>query len=47
MLNLGVTLKTKGGMAQYQQVLDQLTALNPQMGEDLKNFTPPTAAAKP
>ena len=45
--NLGVTLKTKGDMAQYQQVLDQLTALNPKTGEDLKNFVPPTPAAKP
>ena len=45
--NLGVTLKTKGDMAQYQQVLDQLTALNPKTGEDLKNFAPPTPAAKP
>lgn len=45
--NLGVTLKTKGDMAQYQQILDQLTALNPKMGEDLKNFSPPTPAAQP
>jgi Flp pilus assembly protein TadD len=45
--NLGVTLKTKGDMAQYQQVLDQLTALNPQMGEDLKNFAVPGKAAAP
>ena len=45
--NLGVTLKTKGDMAQYQQVLDQLTALNPKTGEDLKNFDPPKPAAKP
>jgi len=45
--NLGVTLKTKGDMAQYQQVLDQLTALNPKTGEDLKNFVPATPAAKP
>ena len=45
--NLGVTLKTKGDMAQYQQVLDQLTALNPKMGEDLKNFTVPTKPANP
>ena len=42
--NLGVTLKTKGDMAQYQQVLDQLTAVNPKTGEDLKNFAPPTPA---
>lgn len=45
--NLGVALKTKGDMAQYQQVLDQLTALNPKTGEDLKNFSPPTPAAQP
>ena len=45
--NLGVTLKTKGDMAQYQQVLDQLTALNPKTGEDLKNFDPPKPTAKP
>ncbi|MEY5062892.1 MAG: hypothetical protein RLZZ112_856 [Verrucomicrobiota bacterium] len=45
--NLGVTLKTKGDMAQYQQVLDQLTTLNPKTGEDLKNFVPPTPATKP
>ncbi|NDA10506.1 MAG: tetratricopeptide repeat protein, partial [Verrucomicrobia bacterium] len=45
--NLGVTLKTKGDMAQYQQVLDQLTALNPKMGEDLKNFAVPTKPANP
>jgi Flp pilus assembly protein TadD len=45
--NLGVTLKTKGDMAQYQQVLDQLTALNPKLGEDLKNFAPPTLAPQP
>jgi len=45
--NLGVTLKTKGDMAQYQQVLDQLTALNPKMGEDLKNFTVPNRPANP
>ena len=45
--NLGVTLKTKGDLAQYQQVLDQLTALNPQMGEDLKNFAVPTKPATP
>ncbi|NDA26758.1 MAG: tetratricopeptide repeat protein [Verrucomicrobia bacterium] len=34
-------------MAQYQQVLDQLTALNPKMGEDLKNFTVPNRPANP
>ncbi len=45
--NLGVTLKTKGDLAQYQQVLDQLTALNPQMGEDLKNFAVPGKPAGP
>jgi len=45
--NLGVTLKTKGDLAQYQQVLDQLTALNPQMGEDLKNFAVPGKPANP
>ena len=45
--NLGVTLKTKGDMAQYQQVLDQLTALNPKMGEDLKNFAVPGKPANP
>ena len=45
--NLGVTLKTKGDMAQYQQVLDQLTALNPKMGEDLKNFAVPGKPAVP
>jgi tetratricopeptide (TPR) repeat protein len=45
--NLGVTLKTKGDLAQYQQVLDQLTALNPKMGEDLKNFAVPGKAPNP
>ena len=45
--NLGVTLKTKGDLAQYQQVLDQLTALNPKMGEDLKNFAVPGKPANP
>ncbi len=45
--NLGVTLKTKGDMAQYQQVLDQLTALNPKMGEDLQNFAVPAKAPTP
>jgi hypothetical protein len=45
--NLGVTLKTKGDLAQYQQVLDQLTALNPKMGEDLKNFSVPGKAPNP
>jgi len=45
--NLGVTLKTKGDMAQYQQVLDQLTALSPKMGEDLKNFAVPNRPANP
>ena len=45
--NLGVTLKTKGDLAQYQQVLDQLTALNPKMGEDLKNFVVPGKTPKP
>ena len=45
--NLGVTLKTKGDMAQYQQVLDQLTALNPKMGEDLKNFAVPGKPTPP
>ena len=45
--NLGVTLKTKGDMAQFQQVLDQLTALNPKMGEDLKNFAVPNRPANP
>ena len=45
--NLGVTLKTKGDLAQYQQVLDQLTALNPKVGEDLKNFTVPGKAPNP
>ena len=45
--NLGVTLKTKGDLAQYQQVLDQLTALSPKMGEDLKNFAVPGKPAAP
>lgn len=45
--NLGVTLKTKGDLAQYQQVLDQLTALNPKMGEDLKNFAVPGKTPAP
>ena len=45
--NLGVTLKTKGDLAQYQQVLDQLTALNPKMGEDLKNFAVPGKTPNP
>ena len=45
--NLGVTLKTKGDQAQYQQVLDQLTALNPKMGEDLKNFAVPGKTPNP
>jgi Flp pilus assembly protein TadD len=45
--NLGVTLKTKGDLAQYQQVLDQLTALNPKTGEDLKNFEVPGKAPNP
>ena len=45
--NLGVTLKTKGDMAQYQQALDQLTALSPKMGEDLKNFAVPGKPATP
>ena len=45
--NLGVALKTKGDLAQYQQVLDQLTALNPKMGEDLKNFEVPGKAPAP
>jgi len=45
--NLGVTLKTKGDMAQYQQVLDQLTSLNPKMAEDLKNFAVPAKATTP
>ena len=45
--NLGVALKTKGDLAQYQQVLDQLTALNPKMGEDLKNFAVPEKAPAP
>ena len=45
--NLGVTLKTKGDMSQYEKVLDHLTALNPQMGEDLKNFKPAAPAIRP
>ena len=45
--NLGVTLKTKGDMAQYQQVLDQLSALNAKMGEDLKNFAVPPKPTNP
>jgi tetratricopeptide (TPR) repeat protein len=45
--NLGVALKTKGDMAQYQQVLDQLTALNAKMGEDLKNFPVPAQGSAP
>ena len=45
--NLGVVLKIKGDLAQYQQVLDQLTALNPKMGEDLKNFAVPGKTPNP
>jgi Flp pilus assembly protein TadD len=47
MANLGVTLKTKGDLAQYEKVLAQLTALDPKMGEDLKNFAVPGKAPTP
>ncbi|NBR63826.1 MAG: tetratricopeptide repeat protein [Verrucomicrobia bacterium] len=45
--NLGVALKTKGDMAQYQQVLDQLTSLNAQMGDELKKFPVPVQGSAP
>lgn len=40
--NLGVTLKTKGDKALYEEVLQKLTSLDPKMGEDLKKFEPST-----
>jgi hypothetical protein len=45
--NLGVTLKTKRDLAQYEQILEQLMALNPKMGEDLKNFAVPGVTPNP
>lgn len=40
--NLGVTLKTKGDKALYEEVLQKLSALDAKMGEDLRKFEPST-----
>ena len=42
--NLGVTLKTKGDKALYEEVAQKLGSLDAKMGEDLRKFEPPTAA---
>lgn len=39
--NLGVTLKTKGDKALYEEVVQKLFSLNPNTAEDLKKFEPP------
>jgi len=39
--NLGVTLKTKGDQALYEEVVQKLLALDVKTGEDLKKFQPP------
>ena len=42
--NLGVTLKTKGDQALYEEVVQKLSALDPKTAEDLKKFEPPTGS---
>jgi cytochrome c-type biogenesis protein CcmH/NrfG len=42
LVNLGVTLKTKGDQALYEEVLQKLGTLDAKITEDLKNFQPPT-----
>ena len=42
--NLGVTLKTKGDQALYEEVVQKLSALDAKTGEDLKKFEPPKNA---
>jgi len=44
--NLGVALKTKGLMREYEKVLTKLAAVNPKTAEELKAFVPP-AGSKP
>ncbi|NDC80860.1 MAG: tetratricopeptide repeat protein [Verrucomicrobia bacterium] len=44
--NLGVTLKTKGDKALYEEVAQKLALLDAKMGEDLKKFEPPTATKR-
>lgn len=39
--NLGVTLKTKGDKALYEETVQKLSSLDPKTGEDLKKFEPP------
>lgn len=39
--NLGVTLKTKGDKALYEETVQKLSTLDPKIGEDLKKFEPP------
>lgn len=39
--NLGVTLKTKGDQALYEEVVQKLLILDVKTGEDLKKFQPP------
>lgn len=40
--NLGVTLKTKGDRALYEEVVQKLSSLDVKTAEDLKKFEPPT-----
>ena len=40
--NLGVTFKTKGDQALYEEVEQKLSALDAKTGEDLRKFEPPT-----
>ena len=42
--NLGVTLKTMGDQARYEEVVQKLGTLDEKMAEDLKKFEPPKNA---
>ena len=41
-VNLGVTLKTKGDAIRYASVLEKLSVINPKVAKDLEAFQPPT-----
>jgi tetratricopeptide (TPR) repeat protein len=45
-VNLGVTLKTKGDAVRYASVLEKLSAINPKVAKDLEAFQPSPAAKR-
>jgi cytochrome c-type biogenesis protein CcmH/NrfG len=45
-VNLGVTLKTKGDAVRYASVLEKLSAINPKVAKDLEAFQPSPATKR-